>query len=158
VISTADASALRVFAFFSSNSGSLARLSQVHSCVSILGPNYYHADMTLGTVWGMPDPASLTEASQYDLPLWPVVNSTAYAGALGTSAVIQKLASGLAQTAIGGHYAGLTLDFEDLPPADQSAFTSLVRQTAALLHAQNIKLAIYTARPNNGDGAYTAPR
>jgi len=32
-----------------------------------------------------------------------------------------------------------------------------VRQTAALLHAQNIKLAIYTERPNNGDGAYNRP-
>ena len=155
--SAAQASALRVFALFSSNSGSLTRLSQVHSCVSILAPNYYHADMTLGTVSGTPDPASLTEASQYGLPLWPVVNSRAYAGALGTSAVIQKLASALAQTVIAGHYAGLTLDFEDLPPADQSAFTSLVQQTTALLHARNIKLAIYTVRPNNGDGAYNRP-
>jgi spore germination protein YaaH len=142
-----------VFALFSSNPGSLARLSQVHNCVSILAPNYYHAAMTLGTVSGRPDQASLTTAGQCGLPLWPVVNSSAYAPALGTSAVIEKLASGLAQTAIAGGYAGLTLDCEDLPPADQRAFTSLVQQTAALLHARNIKLADYTVRPNKGDGA-----
>lgn len=117
--------------------------------VDILVPTWYHVDGN-GLVWGGPDPDIMKTASQHHVPVMPIV-------ALMTQADLHKLfTTPVARTAFitslvteckKNGYSGFQIDFEDVIWTDRDLLSSLVSDTAAALHKENLQLTIATV-PN----------
>ena len=117
--------------------------------VDILVPTWYHVDAS-GLMWGGPDPDVMKTAAQHHVPVMPIV-------ALMTQADLHKLfTTPVARTAFiaslvseckKNGYSGFQLDFEDVNWTDRDLLSSLVADTAAALHKENLQLTIATV-PN----------
>jgi spore germination protein len=75
----------------------------------------------------------------------------------------RRLTDAVAALAASEHFAGITLDIEEIPPADRAAFTTLVRDIARRLHRVGRRLAVYAPRrtavpPTRFAAAYDWPR
>jgi hypothetical protein len=135
----------------------LARLEQVGRLLDVVAPNWYDLDPAAGVlrapVRGEAD--VLVQASRrLGFQVWPVVNARTGGSAAWTApAARARIVSALRAAALGPGAAGVTLDLEDLRPAQRPAFTALVRAAAAQLHADGRRLAVYVPRPGPGGGA-----
>jgi len=134
-----------MFAFYGASPASLQQLQSHHDKIDVLAPTGY--TLTRSGLTGAPDPRTLTLCRSLGVAYWPVVgvqnpNLHAISAAL------------LASLPERSGAAGLTLDFEGMSPDEGPAFLALVTSLAAALHANGHSLAIYTPRPNAGDGAY----
>ena len=117
--------------------------------VDILVPAWYHVDGN-GLIWGGPDPDVMKSASQHHVPVMPIV-------ALMTQVELHKLfTTPVARTAFIASlvddckkdgYSGFQIDFEDVSWTDRNLLSSLVADTAAALHKENLQLTIATV-PN----------
>jgi spore germination protein YaaH len=117
--------------------------------VDILVPAWYSVDGN-GLVWGGPNPDVLRTAATHHVPVMPIV-------ALMTQADLHKLfitpaarsafiASLLSECKKHG-YSGFQIDFENVNWTDRDLLSSLVADTAAALHKENLQLTIATV-PN----------
>jgi|SRR5579862_904345 len=128
--------------------------------IDILVPAWYSVDDN-GLVWGGPNPSVMKTAATYHVPVMPIV-------ALMDQAELHKLfttpaarsafiASLLSECKRNG-YSGFQIDFENVDWIDRDMLSSLVADTAAALHKQNLQLTIATV-PNApgapGSSAYS---
>jgi hypothetical protein len=148
----------RVFAFVSRAGGAeLARLEEVGRRLDVVAPNWYDLDPVAGTLRApvRGDTDELVQASRrLGFQLWPVVNARTGGSAAWTPpAARARIVSALRAAALGSGVTGVTLDIEELRPAQRPAFTALVRAAAAQLHADGRRLAVYVPRPGPGEGA-----
>jgi spore germination protein YaaH len=117
--------------------------------IDILVPAWYNVDSN-GLVWGGPNPDVLKTASAHHVPVMPIV-------ALMTQPELHKLfTTPRARTAFIASllseckrydYSGFQIDFENVDWIDRDLLSSLVADTAAALHKENLQLTIATV-PN----------
>ncbi len=147
----------RVFAFVSGLGGAeLARLRSVGHRLDVVAPNWFALDVASGRVrGGGPHTERLRRtANAAGAAVWPVVNARmGEAPTILGTAWRERAAQGVASLAAEAGYAGMTLDVEELAPEHGPAFTALVQRTAALLHGQGRRLAVYVPRPFTRFGA-----
>ncbi len=148
----------RVFAFVSDLGGAeLARLRSVGARIDVVAPNWYELTDLAGGTLRAPHAGRASRlqevARSRGVAVWPVVNGrTGGSGAWTAPAARARIAAALAGVAAAPGHAGVTLDLEELRPDQRAAFTALVRQTAARVHAAGRRLAVYV--PRGAGGAY----
>jgi spore germination protein YaaH len=146
----------RVFAFVSALGGDeLRRLERVAPRVDVVAPNWYALDAGSGVMRYPRETAPLLAAARAGgVRVWPVVNArTGGSSAWEPPAARTRVAASLVAAATAPGATGATLDMEELRPRQRQAFTALVREAAAGLHAAGRRLAVYVPRPGPGEGA-----
>jgi spore germination protein YaaH len=148
----------KVFAFVSRLDGTeLTRLERVGMRIDVVAPNWYTLDHETGLLRaplrGDAD-ALLQTARRHGVRVWPTVNAlTGGSEAWTPPAARTRIVASLRAAALGPGASGVTLDMEQLRPHQRRAFSALVREAAARLHAVDRKLAVYVPRPGGGEGA-----
>jgi spore germination protein YaaH len=131
------------------NPNSVKSFTEHADKVDILVPTWYSVDGN-GLVWGGPNPDVMKTAAEHHVPVMPIV-------ALMTQTELHKLfttpasrvafiASLISECKKHG-YSGFQFDFENVPWTDRDLLSSLVADTAAALHKENLQLTIATV-PN----------
>jgi spore germination protein YaaH len=131
------------------NPNSVRSFAEHADKVDLVVPAWYSVDGS-GLMWGGPDPQVLQIAATHHVPVMPIV-------ALMTQAELHKLfttpaaqsafiASLLSECKKNG-YSGFQIDFENVNWTDRDLLSSLVAETAAALHKENLQLTIATV-PN----------
>lgn len=154
------------FAFLSKAGGvEEQRLHQVGACLDVVAPNTYALDVRRGKIEGSAPGSDVLAASRrFGFEVWPVINAqTGGSPRVGDPLWRERVAGAAAELARRGFYPGLTLDIEGLTPGQRTAYTALVEELAARLHASGRRLAVYAprrtaARPTTYAGAYDWPR
>lgn len=117
--------------------------------VDILVPAWYNVDDN-GLVWGGPNPAVMKTATAHHVPVMPIValmdQAELHRLFITPSARSALIASLLGECKRNG-YSGFQIDFENVDWTDRDLLSSLVADTAAALHKQNLQLTIATV-PN----------
>jgi spore germination protein YaaH len=140
-----------VFAFVSRHGGAeLERLSRVGARIDIVAPNWYALEPDSGLLRAPSgsDRARLLEIAQARrVRVWPAVNART-GGSRGWERppARARIVASLRAAALAPGAAGVTLDMEELVASQRDAFTTLVREAAAALHAADRKLAVYVSR------------
>jgi spore germination protein len=148
----------KVFAFVSRLDGAeVARLERVGLRIDVVAPNWYSLDTTSGLLRaplrGDAD-ALLQTALRHRVRVWPTVNAlTGGSPAWMPPAARARIVASLRAAALGPGATGVTLDMEELRSQQRDAFSALVREAAASLHAVDRRLAVYVPRPGGGEGA-----
>jgi spore germination protein len=144
----ASGRAPKLFAFYSNVPGGLRRLEEVGSRVDVLAPNWYTLSPANAAVRGGRPNARVTRLSRsLGFAVWPVVNATMHGSALiDTPAGRARIVARIGALAAKYRLAGVTLDMEEMLPRQKAAYSTLVAQLAAALHANRRKLAIYAVR------------
>jgi spore germination protein YaaH len=146
----------KVFAFVSRLGGAeLERLERVGARIDVVAPNWYALDHESGLLRaplrGDADELLLI-ARRHGVSVWPTVNALTGGSAAWTApAARTRIVASLRAAALGPGVSGVTLDMEELRPSQRRAFSALVREAAASLHAVDRKLAVYVPRQ---DAAY----
>jgi spore germination protein YaaH len=128
--------------------------------IDILVPAWYNVDDN-GLVWGGPNPLVMKTAAAHHVPVMPIVAlmdqaelHKLFSTPAARSAFIASLLSECKRTG----YSGFQIDFENVDWIDRDLLSSLVADTAAALHKQNLQLTIATV-PNApgapGSSAYS---
>jgi spore germination protein len=148
----------RVFAFVSSVGGrEIARLERVGLNLDVVAPNWYGMDAASGLL-AAPGSGTVQRLLAATRPrhvrVWPTVNartggSAAWEGAAARARIVRSLEA----AAMGEGATGVTLDMEELLGHQRRAFTMLVGEAAARLHARDRRLAVYVPRPGEGGAA-----
>ncbi len=135
--------------YMTDNPNSVKSFSEHADKVDLLVPTWYSVDGN-GLVWGGPNPDVMKTAAHHHVPVTPIV-------ALMTQLELHKLfTTPSARTAFivsllseckKYAYAGFQIDFEDVNWTDRDLLSSLVADTAAALHKENLQLSIATV-PN----------
>lgn len=147
--------------FYMTNKPDSVRSFLAHSDkISILVPTWYSVDAN-GLVTGAPNPEVMRVARERRVPVMPIISSTgkaAFHTLLGSSAAQQSMLAALLQQAKLNGYMGFQFDFEDISWTDRDALSSLVAESASVLHNARLKLSIATV-PNApgypGAGAFS---
>lgn len=148
----------KVFAFVSRLDGAeLERLEQVGARIDVVAPNWYSLDPASGLlrapIRGDAD-ALLQTARRHGVRVWPTVNAlTGGSDAWTPPEARARIVASLRAAALGPGASGVTLDMEELRPRQRAAFSALIKEAAAGLHAVDRKLAVYVPRPGPGEGA-----
>lgn len=145
----AQAPAACLFAFLSRVEGDrhIERLRAATGRVSVIAPNWYRLDLPPGRLAGGADSRVLDLARQDRVAVWPVVNARlGFRRALANGAARRRALIAITRLARRERYAGLTLDIEEIRPAERSAFSSFVREAARRLHRGGRRLAVYLPR------------
>lgn len=115
------------------------------SQVNVLSPRWYFLQDT-GTVSDNTDPELISWAKSTGRQIWPLVgnrfNAEVTHKVLSDSAVSSKLAASLAELADKYDLDGLNLDFENMLPADRSAFSNFVADLGSRLRAAGRVLSV----------------
>jgi spore germination protein YaaH len=146
----------RVFAFVSSHGGAeLRRLERVGHRIDVIAPNWYGLDAATGALRAPGRPGPLLAAAQArGVAVWPTVNAlTGGSRAWEPAPARARIVRALLTVATAGGATGTTLDMEELRPVQRRAFSALVREAAAALHAADRRLAVYVPRPGPRQGA-----
>jgi spore germination protein len=146
----------KVFAFVSGLGGAeLTRLVQVGARLDVVAPNWYELDADSGRLRAPSRPHGLLRAAAAQgVQVWPVVNARTGGGSgWEPAAARERIVGSLLAAARGTGALGVTLDMEELRPAQRDAFSALVRTAAQRLHAVDRKLAVYVPRSGPGEGA-----
>jgi spore germination protein YaaH len=135
--------------YMTDNPNSVKSFSEHADKIDLLVPAWYSVDGN-GLVWGGPNPDVMKTAVQHHVPVMPIV-------ALMTQTELHKLfttpsarsafiAALLSESKKYG-YSGFQIDFENVHWTDRDLLSSLVADTAAALHKENLQLTIATV-PN----------
>jgi spore germination protein len=151
----------RVFAFLSHAGGAeLDHLRRYGRRISVIAPNWYELRLPDGSLAGAPSEQVSAFTRAAGAQLWPVVNARlARAGLPGGAGIRGRIVASIAAEAGLRGYDGITLDIEQLPPAQSGSYAALVRALAARLHSQHEQLAVYVPRrtAHGGDHDYDWP-
>jgi spore germination protein YaaH len=136
--------------FYMTNSPNSVKSFTEHADkIDILVPAWYGVDGN-GLMWGGPNPYVLQVAAQHHVPVMPIVATTAQAELhkLFTTPAARLAFIGLilGECKKNG-YSGFQIDFENVLWTDRDLLSSLVADTAAALHKENLQLTIATV-PN----------
>jgi hypothetical protein len=141
----------KVFAFVSHRGGAeVRRLERVGAKIDIVAPNWYALEPASGLLHaptGRQPGELLATARKRDVRVWPVVNArTAGSPAWRSRGARARIVASLRAAALGPGASGVTLDMEGLQPGDREAFSALVHEATAALHAVHRALAVYVSR------------
>jgi spore germination protein YaaH len=146
----------KVFAFVSGLGGAeIQRLERVGARIDVVAPNWHELDAASGNLRGPSRTEPLLAAARaHGIGVWPVVNArTGGSAAWEARQARARIVRSLLAVAWSDGASGVTLDMEELRPAQRDAFTALVREAAAALRAAARRLAVYVPRPGPGEGA-----
>jgi spore germination protein YaaH len=141
----------RVFAFVSRHGGAeLERLERIGARLDVIAPNWYGLVPDSGLLrapTGADRERLLEIARARGVRVWPAVNART-GGSRGWEAPVarERIVASLRAAALAPGASGVTLDVEELDPAQRDAFTTLVAEAATALHAAHRKLAVYVSR------------
>lgn len=132
--------------YYSGDSLGMPSLQAHSGAISVLAPQCYGLD-TAGALHGHL-PARVSDvARDSGMPIMPLVTnsgfdrSTAHA-LLRNARAQERAATNLEQLAERDEYVGWQLDFEDIDPADESAYTRFVARVAARMHRGHRLLSV----------------
>jgi spore germination protein YaaH len=138
-----------LFAFLSNVEGDreLESLRRADGRVSVVAPNWYAVDRRLRVLGGPPRSDVRRLADRLGVPVWPVVNARlGFARVFTSGGRRRSAARALARLAARERFDGITLDLEEVRPADRRAFGAFVRELARRLHRGGRRLAVYVPR------------
>ncbi len=136
---------------------SLAALQQHFRDIDLLIPERLHSITAEGRLDVEADPkltawqqTLLQQTPPIEIPTMPLLNNSdgtnwltdKMAAMLKSSAARQHLAQQAVQYIAQNHFAGLVVDFEEIPKQSQKDFTQFVAELAADLHSSNLKLMV----------------
>lgn len=139
------ASPLAMF-YYTDDALGLASIGAHSDAMTVLAPQCFGLDRA-GNLHGQV-PAALLEAERRaGLPLMPLVTNSGFDRAaahalLHNARAEQRAARLLAETAKRDEFVGWQLDFENLAPADKSAYTRFVTRVAAAIHRDHRLLSV----------------
>ncbi|HVA95279.1 MAG TPA: glycosyltransferase [Candidatus Dormibacteraeota bacterium] len=147
---------LRAAFYVSWDPSSLAALQQHYRSIDVLIPERLHSITATGRMDIEADPKlaawqqSLQQTSNIEIPTMPLMNNSdgtnwltdEMAAMLKNPAARQHLAQQAVQYIAQHHYAGLVVDFEEVPGKSQKDFTQFIAELAADLHNENLKLMV----------------
>jgi cellulose synthase/poly-beta-1,6-N-acetylglucosamine synthase-like glycosyltransferase/spore germination protein YaaH/peptidoglycan/xylan/chitin deacetylase (PgdA/CDA1 family) len=136
---------------------SLAALQQHFREIDLLIPERLHSITAEGRLDVEADPklaawqqTLLQQTPPIEIPTMPLLNNSdgtnwltdKMAAMLKSSAARQHLSQQAVQYIAQSHFAGLVVDFEEIPKQSQKDFTQFVAELAADLHNSNLKLMV----------------
>ncbi len=147
---------LRAAFYVSWDPTSLASLQQHFRNIDVLIPERLHSVTATGRLDVDADPKlaawrqSLLQTSNIEIPTMPLMNNSdgtnwltgEMAAMLKNPAARRHLAQQAVQYIAHNHYAGLVVDFEEIPGKSQDDFTRFIAELAADLHNANLKLMV----------------
>jgi cellulose synthase/poly-beta-1,6-N-acetylglucosamine synthase-like glycosyltransferase/spore germination protein YaaH/peptidoglycan/xylan/chitin deacetylase (PgdA/CDA1 family) len=147
---------LRAAFYVSWDPASLAALQQHFREIDLLIPERLHSITADGRLQVEADPKltvwlkSLRETSGIEIPTMPLLNNsdgTAWyteemAAMLENGTARQNLEQQVAEYATQNHFAGIVVDFEEVPEKSQKNFGKFVAELAANLHSSSLKLMV----------------
>lgn len=129
--------------------------------VDILVPAWYGTNAE-GLVSGGPNPLVMDAAKQHHLPVMPIIVNSGFVQAefhkfLGDAAAQNRMIEAMIRACKENGYVGIQFDFENVRWTDRDALSALVKDSAAALHREGLRLSIATV-PNapGGPGSETA--
>jgi cellulose synthase/poly-beta-1,6-N-acetylglucosamine synthase-like glycosyltransferase/spore germination protein YaaH/peptidoglycan/xylan/chitin deacetylase (PgdA/CDA1 family) len=147
---------LRAAFYVSWDPTSLAALQQHFREIDVLIPERLHSITAEGRLDVEADPKlaawqqSLQLTSGIEIPTMPLMNNSDgtnwltdnMAAMLKSSTARQHLSQQAVQYVVQSHFAGLVVDFEEIPRQSQKDFSQFVAELAADLHNSNLKLMV----------------
>jgi cellulose synthase/poly-beta-1,6-N-acetylglucosamine synthase-like glycosyltransferase/spore germination protein YaaH/peptidoglycan/xylan/chitin deacetylase (PgdA/CDA1 family) len=139
---------------------SLAALQQHYCDIDLLIPERLHSITAEGrldveadpklTAWQQSLPPCPQQSSVNEFQTMPLINNSdgtnwqtdKMAAMLKSSTARQHLSQQAVQYVSQSHFAGLVVDFEEIPKQSQKDFTQFVSELAADLHNSNLKLMV----------------
>ena len=136
---------------------SLAALQQHFHDIDLLIPERLHSITAEGRLDVEPDPklaawqqSLLQQTPPIEIPTMPLLNNSDgtnwltdnMAAMLKSSTARQNLAQRSVQYVTQNHFAGLVVDFEEIPKKSQKDFSQFISELAADLHNSNLKLMV----------------
>ena len=136
---------------------SLAALQQHYGDIDLLIPERLHSITATGRLDVEPDPkleawlqALQQQKPPRTIPIMPLLNNSdgtnwlteEMASLLKNKTARQNLSQQAVQYLAQNHYAGLVVDFEEVPEKSQKDFSQFIAELAADLHRQNLKLMV----------------
>lgn len=127
--------------------------------VDILVPAWYLVDAD-GLLSGGPNPLVLRTAREHHVAVMPIVNGAGFVQAdvhklLSSPAAYRQMFSELIDACKQNGYSGFQFDFENVNWADRDLLTTVFREAASALHAQNLELSIATVPNSPGSAGET---
>ena len=147
---------LRAAFYVSWDPTSLAALQQHYRDIDLLVPERLHSITAEGRLDIEADPklaawqASLQQTSGIEIPTMPLLNNSdgtnwltdRMAAMLKNPAARHHLSQQAVQYILQSHFAGLVVDFEEIPKQSQKDFSQFISELATDLHASNLKLMV----------------
>src|SRR5712671_769428 len=136
---------------------SLAALQQHFHDIDLLIPERLHSVTAEGRLDVEPDPklaawqqSLLQQTPPLEIPTMPLLNNSdgtnwltdEMAAMLKSPAARGNLAQQSVQYLTQNHFAGLVVDFEEIPEKSQKDFSQFISELAADLHSSNLKLMV----------------
>src|SRR6202171_994229 len=135
---------------------SLAALQQHFRDIDLLIPERLHSITAEGRLDIEADPklaawqASLQQTSGIEIPTMPLLNNSdgknwltdRMAAMLKNPAARHHLSQQAVQYILQSHFAGLVVDFEEIPKQSQKDFSQFIAELAVELHNSNLKLMV----------------
>ncbi|MGA3089409.1 MAG: glycosyl hydrolase family 18 protein [Terriglobales bacterium] len=135
--------------YMTDSPASVKSFTEHASKIDVIVPAWYGVDGN-GLMWGGPNPDVLATAARHHVPVMPIVATTAQADLhrLFTTPTARTafLDAMLSESKKNG-YSGFQIDFENVQWIDRDLLSDLVRDAAAALHKQGLRLTIATV-PN----------
>lgn len=126
--------------------------------IDIVAPAWYTADGG-GFITGAADPKVLETAHKWKVAVLPLVANPGFDprilhALLRNPEARDRLARMLLERVKENQFAGIQLDFENVPPEDRDAFTALVRHAGKVFHSAGyqLSLAMYPGPPGRPSG------
>ena len=150
LFSCATLHAKSVALFYMTNGPDSIRSFLAHeSKIDLLVPTWYSVDEN-GLVTGAPNPTVLEVAHRDRLPVMPILalfGKKKFHDLAGNAAARSRMNDAMIREAKDHGYTGFQFDFENLDYLDRDALTSVVAESAGVLHQANLQLTIATV-PN----------
>jgi cellulose synthase/poly-beta-1,6-N-acetylglucosamine synthase-like glycosyltransferase/peptidoglycan/xylan/chitin deacetylase (PgdA/CDA1 family)/spore germination protein YaaH len=149
--------------FVNWDGASFSSLKEHLSQIDILMPEWLHLGDTPGSVT-LDNPSYQHMVTDYlrehnaTLPIMPLVNNL-YKGTWNSDRVHAMLADKVARAQVEqallayveqNHFAGVSLDLENISDVDQANFTVFVEETCAAFHAAHLKVSVNVPADNTG--------
>jgi spore germination protein YaaH len=135
-----------VFAFSVGTAASRGSLAAHARQISVVSPTGLSASAD-GSLRGAPDADALATAASAGVPVWPLVQNqdfdpTAVSQLLRDQGAQGRLVDNLRGLAAARGFAGIHLDFEQVPGTDRDRLSELVARLGKALHADGRRLAV----------------
>jgi len=147
---------LRAAFYVSWDPTSLAALQQHYHDIDVLIPERLHSITPTGRLDIEADPKltawqqTLQQTANVEIPTMPLMNNSdgtnwlidEMATMLKDSGARQHLSQQAVQYVAQNHFAGLVIDFEEIPEKSQKDFSQFIAELGVDLHKQNLKLMV----------------
>ncbi len=132
--------------YLTDDPGSIRSFLAHEAKIDLLVPTWYSVDEN-GLVTGAPNPTVLDAARRDGLPVMPILalfGKKKFHDLAANMPARSRMNEALIRESKLHGYTGFQFDFENLDYLDRDALTSVVAETAAALHKNNLQLTIAT--------------